>query len=119
MTTQQAEELLLTEHKNWLRSIDHYKTELYDLQAKLEEFARNAPGRAVSSRIEQFQNRFIRQREVIDELRHEIKAHENHLEEMNVPDTRIYVEHVDLRDQYTRFFDLFVEMEQDFYEFVA
>lgn len=119
MNTQQAEQLLMTEHTSWLKGIDQYKGELSSMQHKLEDFAKNSITRKASAKVEQFQNRFIRQREVIDELRHEIKQHENHLEKMYVPDTRIYVEHIDLRDQFTRFFDLFVEMEQDFNEFVA
>lgn len=114
-----AEDLLTSEHRQWLRSIELYKVELSSLQHQLEDLISDAKIRGTMARIEQFQNKFIRQKEVIDELRHEIKQHENKLEKMNVPDTHIYIEHVGLREEFNRFFDLYIEMRHDFIDFIS
>lgn len=118
-TALSAEDLLTSEHVNWLRSIENYKLELSTMQHQLEDILPKAIGKGTMARVEQFQNKFIRQREVIDELRHEIKQHENRLDKMNAPDTLIFVEHIGLRETYNRFFDLFIEMRQDFIDFLS
>ena len=118
MNSQNAEQLLFNEHTHWLKSIDEYKNSLKSLQASLEVF-NPGPSKKMAAKVEQFQNRFIRQGEVIDILRHNIKAHENDLERMELPSNRLFVDHVNLREEYYRFCDLFIEMEQEFYEFIA
>jgi hypothetical protein len=119
MNSQNAEQLLFNEHLAWLRSIDVYKNALKNLQSSLETIAPNFSNKRTSGRVEQFQNRFIRQGEVIDILRHNIKSHENDLERLDLPSNRLFVDHVNLREEYYRFCDLFIEMEQEFYEFVS
>ena len=119
MSTATAENLLFTEHTSWIKNLDQVKLEFKDLQARLERALPLLHSRLMMAKVEQFQNRFIRQREVVDELRHEIKQHENHLERKDEPTHVLLLNHVALRDQYNRFYDLFVELERDFDEFLA
>ncbi|MCF8426998.1 MAG: hypothetical protein K9H61_01365 [Bacteroidia bacterium] len=114
-----AQAQLFTEHVNWLRVIDQTKSQFQDLQARLELGLPQFTHTHLMARVEQFQNRFIRQREVIDELRHEIKQHENHLERKDQPGHLLLLTHITLRDQFNRFYDLYIELERDFDEFMA
>ena len=114
-----AQNLLYTEHNLWLKNLDQLKAGCKDLQGRLELLITKFKKPELLARIEQFQNRFIRQREVIDELRHEIKQHENHLEQNNFPSHILLLEHNELREKYSRFYDLFIELERDFDEFLV
>lgn len=114
-----SQALLFTEHQSWLRVIDQTKIQFRDLQIRLEHALPQFKNSLMMARVEQFQNRFIRQKEVIDELRHEIKQHENHLEQMDQPTHLLLLTHIGLREQFNRFFELYVELELDFDEFLA
>lgn len=112
------------EYRLWLKKIDLYKAELSKMQQQLESFLPFTYAGSFSAMIEQFQNRFIRQREVIDILRHDVKAHENDLERLQTapnPNLREKVSrvHMRLRREMQTFVDLFVELEQDFNDFMA
>lgn len=112
------------EYLQWLKEIDFYKSQLKKMQGELEAFLPTFYSRDFAARVEQFQNRFIRQREVIDILRHDVKAHENSFEALRIlptPDLRDRVErmHNRLRKDVIVFVDLFVELEQDFNDFLA
>ncbi|MFN3444737.1 MAG: hypothetical protein ACK44D_03285, partial [Bacteroidia bacterium] len=74
--------------------------------------------------VERFQNRFIRQREVIDILRHDVKQHENDIQKLQVSPTpalrdKVSRIHLRLRNDVAIFFDLFVELKRDFTDFLA
>jgi hypothetical protein len=112
------------EYKNWLKSIDVYKSELSKMQKQLEELTSGYYNRNIAIQVERFQNRFIRQKEVIDTLRHNVKAHENDLELLEEKDNdmlrnKVKTERWKLRDEVRVFKDLFVELEQDFNDFLA
>ena len=91
METTHAQNLITTEHISWLNYIEHTKLELKDMQNKLVEVTPTLSNK-MFSRVEQFQNRFIRQKEVTDILRHNIKAHENDIERM----TRLSLDYLQL-----------------------
>lgn len=112
------------EYKNWLRKIDDYKLELNGMQKQLETTLSSYYSHSFAAMVEQFQNRFIRQREVIDILRHDVKAHENDLERLEKVSDESLRERVKavrwkLRDEVRTFKDLFVELERDFSDFLA
>ncbi len=115
---------LETEHIKWLKTLDFYKQHLGVMESEISEFAATKPPRALTPRIEQFQNQFIRQREVLDTLRHDVKAHENEIERMTnfaleYLRDRVTREHIKLKAEYLRFVELFMALEQDFQEFLA
>jgi hypothetical protein len=123
METLKATNPLTTEHIKWLEYIDHTKNELKEMQERLTTLVPTFSSKMLSG-VEQFQNRFIRQAEVTDILRHNIKAHENDIERMmrlslDYLQLRVASDHVVLKGQYQRYVELFVELEQDFNEFLA
>lgn len=112
------------EHLTWLKHIDFYKSQLQVMGKELQLFAKESTSKKVAPRIEQFQNQFIRQREVLDELRHTIKQHENEIERMTrfaleYLRDRVTKEHLVIRADFRRYVELFIEMEQDFHDFLA
>jgi hypothetical protein len=114
---------LETEHVKWLRNINLFKDQLAAMQAELEDFAKGKLPKSAAPKVEQFQNKFIRQREVLDTLRHDIKAHENEIERMTnfaleYLRDRLTREHIKLKAEYVKFLELFLELEQDFNDFV-
>lgn len=114
---------LTTEHFKWLQYIDHSKKELKDMQHRMVEMLPMLTGKMAAG-VEQFQNRFIRQGEVTDILRHNIKAHENDIERMtrlslDYLQLRVASDHIALKGEFKRYVELFVELEQDFNEFLA
>jgi hypothetical protein len=115
---------LETEHFKWLKTLEIYKQQLVAMEQEIIQFVASKPPRSVSPRIEQFQNQFIRQREVLDTLKHNIKSHENEIERMTnfaleYLRDRVTREHLKLKTEYKRFVELFMEMEQDFQDFLA
>lgn len=112
------------EYKQWLREIDFYKSELANMQQQLSDFMPTFYKKDFAANVERFQNRFIRQREVIDILRHDVKQHENDFQKLQVsptPELRDKVSriHLRLRNDVAIFFDLFVELKRDFTDFLA
>lgn len=115
---------LETEHFKWLKALDLYKQQLVVMEKEIIEFVASKPPRTLAPRIEQFQNQFIRQREVLDILKHNIKSHENEIERMTnfaleYLRDRVTREHIKLKSEFKRFVELFMEMEQDFHDFLA
>jgi hypothetical protein len=112
------------EHLTWIKHLDFYKLQLVIMEKELAVFAKESSSNKVAPKIEQFQNQFIRQREVIDTLRHNVKQHENEIERMTrfaleYLRDRVTRDHHVLREEYKRFVELFIEMEQDFHDFLA
>ncbi|MDZ4666658.1 MAG: hypothetical protein SGJ00_02125 [bacterium] len=119
MSQTASQSVLFSEHAKWLRVIDQTKLQFKELQKRLEHALPHYLHTPEIARVEQFQNQFIRHKEVIDELRHEIKQHENHLEKKDQPAHLLLLTHVALRDQFNRFYDLYIELERDFDEFLV
>jgi pyruvate/oxaloacetate carboxyltransferase len=115
---------LETEHVKWLVSIDLFKQQLKLMDKEIAEFVSGKYPKSLAPRIEQFQNQIIRQREVLDILRHDIKSHENEIERMTnfaleYLRDRVTREHIGLKTQYKRFVELFLELELDFHDFIS
>ncbi|HET9826392.1 MAG TPA: hypothetical protein VFP87_13725, partial [Chitinophagaceae bacterium] len=74
-------------------------------------------------RIEQFQNQFIRQREVIDELKHDLNISEKQLAQFVRDMSPIGFEnerldnHSELRERFLTFRDLFDDLKARFRQF--
>ncbi len=112
------------EYKQWLIEIDFYKSELAHMQQQLADFMPTFYKKDFAANVERFQNRFIRQREVIDILRHDVKQHENDIQKLQVSPTpalrdKVSRIHLRLRNDVAIFFDLFVELKRDFTDFLA
>lgn len=115
---------LHSEHFEWLNKLSFNKDEVQSFNNRLAEVIKANNTTEVAANVEHFQNQFIRQREVIDELRHEIKQYENSLIEQVeanpvASDHRIVVDHPDLRDQMETFEKIYKDLKHEFTGFLA
>jgi len=115
---------LHSEHTEWLNTLSFNKDEIQTFNSRLAEVIKANNAVDVAANVEHFQNQFIRQREVIDELRHEIKQYENSLiqqVEANpvASDHRIVVDHPALRDQMETFERIYGELKNEFNHFLS
>ncbi len=115
---------LHNDHKLWLNTLDFCKDEIVILERRMEEIAARNTVSEVLAELEHFQNQYIRQREVIDEMRHELKQHENALEK-EVRDHPIAVEHRLFndhgahRDAMATFEKIYRELKDEFMRWLA
>jgi hypothetical protein len=115
---------LHNDQREWLNALTFYKEDVAILEHRLEDIARRNTHQEVMAELEHFQNRFIREREVIDELRHDIKQEENMLEkEMRdhpvAIEHRYFTDHTELRDRYQTFEKLYRELKQEFQQWLV
>ena len=107
----------------WLNELKFYKDEIQIFNNRLEEIVSKNNTVEIMSEVEHFQNQYIRQSEVLDELRHEIKQHENIIEkeatDNSVPFDHHYVEdHAELRSQIEQFKKIYADLKRDFMNFL-
>jgi hypothetical protein len=126
MSTQQGVYLsdLHFEHKLWDKSSDFYKDEIKVYENRLEELVNRYTDKEMLSQIEHFQNQFVRQKEILDEIKHEVNKHEHALSDF-AEERPIAVDHVKFRDhgklreKVQDFEKIYSELKQDFQKFSA
>jgi hypothetical protein len=67
------------DHHVWENELNFYKNELHIFEDRLEDMLDRNPSRDLLRELEQFQNQFIRQKEVVDELNHKIHLYDDEL----------------------------------------
>ena len=108
----------------WLGTLRCYREEIMIFEHRMEELvARGGLPKDELIKLEHFQNQFIRQTEVIDELRHDLKQHENTLEaeatDRVIPrDHSIDIAQETLRDSMMTFETLYVELKAEYTEWL-
>ena len=112
------------EHRLWMNELKFYKEELKIFEHRLDEIVVKNTTKKVLARLEQFQNKFIRQRDVIRDLKHRVKAHEKHLaryaKEYPVAVDHVYFEdHTTLRDEMLYYRKMFSELKETFLRFLS
>lgn len=112
------------ELQNWLNVLRFYRDEIMIFEHRLEEIARQHTHMDVLAQLEHFQNQYIREREVIDELRHDLKQHENRLEKEErrsevSADDGLATGHGELRDRMVTFEKLYKELKEEFVRWLA
>src|SRR5437868_6002530 len=110
---------LHTEHLTWLGELSAHKEELAKCTRRLGDISSFGLSRDTAAQVEHFQNQFIRQREVMDELRHDIKQHENELarQKDSDPSDSLMDDHDRLREQFDIFNKIFNEVVNEFADF--
>ena len=113
------------EHKVWMNELNFFEDELLTFEHRLEELARQyLPKREVMVDLEHFQNRFIRQKEVINQLKHEVRMHEQYLVQLaeanptSIDQTKVQ-DHVALRERMETFRKLYLELKNEFFQYAA
>ncbi len=67
------------DHHIWENELNFYKNELSIFENRLIDMLKREPSRQLLMELEQFQNQFIRQKEVVDELNHKIHLYDDEL----------------------------------------
>jgi hypothetical protein len=119
MHTIQHLQEMLAEHKEWQGKINFYKEEIIKLNAELEEFVLREKSKELLAQVEHFQNQFIRQREVLDMMRHDFKQHENAIEGHTLnPLQNLAAMHMAERDKLVQFEKIFRQLREEFHSFL-
>lgn len=112
------------DHMEWLNTLSFYKDELGILERRLEHIVRRNTSNEIMAELEHFQNQFIREREVIDELRHDIKQHENLIgkearEHPVALDHRYFTDHAGLRDRMETCEKIYAELKREYHRWLS
>jgi hypothetical protein len=115
---------LHAEHKLWISELMLASDELISYTNRLQEVNSANTSTEIRAQVEHFQNQFIRQKEVIDTLKHEINAHEHVIATdaaaNNVAtDHRKADNHSDSNEDMNSFRKLFGEMKNEFIVFLS
>lgn len=125
---QQAEHVYLKdlhfEHKLWLNELKFFNEELEIFEHRLDELVKRYSTSKVLARLEQFQNKFIHQKEVIHDLKHKVKAHEKQLVEFAeehpiAVDHQYFLDHRSLREEMNEYKKIFTELKESFFRYLA
>jgi hypothetical protein len=112
------------EHRLWLNELKFVEDELKIFEHYLEDLTKKGRVQEMLRGLEHFQNQFIRQKEVLDILLHDIKSSERELaafakdnpeaaEDLEVDD------HEQLHDSMFQFQKLYSELKEKFLAFMA
>ena len=115
---------LHVDHELWRNELVFYKNELDILNNRLEEAILFNKDKDKMAKLEQFQNNFIRQREVHDLLDHKIKLAENELVELAkenpiMASHQYFQDHHELRDEYATFVKIYNEWRREFMRYIS
>lgn len=113
------------EYTTWIGELNFYKEELAIFERHLAALLKENGNRTVAARAEQYQNQFIRHKEVIDELKHrlgvserQLKAFVQAVQGMGLSSIKMD-NHPELRKDMHTFRKLFHELKEGFRKFEA
>ena len=115
---------LHNEHVEWNRRISFYRDEVNSFENRLADIVKANTKTEVLAPLEHFQNQFIRQKQIMDNLAHDINAYEsiivNMAKENNVAtDRKRTDDHSELRGRMNQFDKLFGELKDEFTKYLA
>jgi ASC-1-like (ASCH) protein len=105
--------------------LNFYKEEIKIFERQLEQLLNKNPVDEVCPRVEQFQNKFILQKEIIDHLKHDLNVSEKQLASFASELSGMGLEsikmdnHTKLRERMATFRKLYTEMKTEFRWFEA
>ena len=111
-------------HATWNSILELTRDEVLSLENRLQEIIKSNTSKDILAQAEQFQNQFIRQKEVIDALSHDIHEDEIRIAE-NVKENNVAVEHrrmeenFRLKDGMQTFQKIFNELRAEYMLFMA
>lgn len=113
------------EYRLWVNELAFYKEEIKIFERQLETLVIKNPLDELSAKFEQFQNKFILQKEIIDHLKHDLNISEKQLATFAQELSGTGLEsikmdnHTRLRERMATFRKLYTEMKEDFKRFEA
>jgi len=105
----------------WKRELKFQESEMDYFEEKLEHIVMRNPGTEVLVQLEGFQNKIIREREVMGHLRHRIRmkrrelAHQNHIEKNS--DAQFHEKQVLLKDEMKTFVNMHYQLKEKMMDF--
>ncbi|MCB0550634.1 MAG: hypothetical protein KDD19_23895 [Phaeodactylibacter sp.] len=109
------------EHRLWVNELNFFADELKIYEHQLEELVIKANKKGAMQELEQFQNQFIRQKEVLDTLQHDIHIHEQKLSEAVQENKELPLDpeyHIFLGEQMDSFRSIYADLKKRFYLFL-
>jgi len=111
------------DHMLWMNELKFFEMQLTVFEEKLEEIVKSNSETSVLAKVEAFQNRIIRQNEVIDEIKHKLRLREQDLDRMNDSSTvrkgdPLFDKYESEQAEMNTFIRLYQEMRDDFKAFV-
>ena len=110
------------ENLAWINNLRFYEEEIKILNKRLEEVAKSKLAHDAMAQVEHFQNQFIRQREVVDEIKHHVKLSDRVLYDSAQGDAGnppfSLFNHDGMRDEYETFEKIYQELKNDFERFL-
>ena len=110
------------EHRLWANELAFYADEIKIYEHRLEELVQKYHTIDVLSGLEQFQNQFIRQKEVLDALKHDIHIHEQKIKEALQRGEDAPLDqnnHRFMEEQMDSFRTIYSDLKQKFYRYLA
>lgn len=104
----------------WKRELKFQESEMDYFEEKLEHVAMRNLGNEVMAQLEGFQNKIIREREVMGNLRHRIRMKKRELANVklnNTPEMSYYEKQVLLKDEMKTFVKLHYDLKEDMMDF--
>lgn len=119
MHTKQQLNEMKNEHDQWQDRIRFYKDEISHFNNHLGRLSLIRSSSDLMASVEHFQNQFIRQKEVLDIIRHDFKQHENLIEALEdgkatIPNDGIERVHATHREKLDQFEHIFHDLRNDF-----
>jgi len=115
---------LHAENMSWMELMAFYKDQIDMLNKLLGDTAHRYTDKDIAAQVEQLQNQLIRQREVLDELKHEIRMDDSAMA-INAQDNpvasnhRLFSDHPHLRDKVVTYEKLFAALKSEFDRFLS
>ena len=122
VTTSNLVELFHFEHSLWTKELNFFADELKIYEHRLEALSLAPIGHEAMSKLEQFQNKFIRQKEVLDTLTHDIHLHEQRISIALQKGNEVPLDealHEDLKNQMDTFKSIYNGLKADFMTYLA
>ena len=111
------------ENKVWKNELLFVADEIKVYENRLSDLVTGSPQKEMLRKLEHFQNQFIREKEVIDHLKHDVNSHEHKLVEWvkneMANEELLAQKHDELMDRMETFRKIFAELKVEFYEFLA
>lgn len=122
VTTTKSIEKIHFDHRLWMNELSFFSDELKIYEHRLEDLVSKNNEAIVLSLLEQFQNQFIRQREVLEELHHDIKVHEQKLGEAMRKGQEAPLDpafHQYMKEEMESYRNIYTDLKRKFYSFLA
>jgi len=113
---------LHAENVEWLGKLKEYEGELDHLDQKLAEVFQKSSTPDTAMKVERFQNQFIRQRDVLDELKQITRWDDRTLDTIahaiSEPEKQSVPDHIILREKVQTFDKIYSELKEEFEKFM-